>query len=148
VAQPWGATLRVDYYMKLILFADGGSRGNPGPSAAGAVLFDTKRKKIAEIKKFLGHATSNQAEYSAALLGIKKAQMLGATEIEIFLDSKLVVEQLAGNWKIKDLHLKKIAEKIQTQLAQFENWKIKHVPRTQNREADRLVNEALNLNDQ
>ena len=129
--------------MKLKLFSDGGARGNPGPAAAGAILKNSTGETVAQISQFLGDATNNQAEYFAALLGVQKAVELGATEIEILLDSKLVVEQVAGRWKIKDLELKKIAEKIHAVLGKFKNWEISHIPREKNQEADALVNQVL-----
>ena len=94
--------------MKFTLFSDGAARGNPGPAAAGAILRNLKKEEVAAISKFLGKATNNQAEYAAVILGLEKALEFNSTEIEIFLDSKLVVEQLAGRWKIKDLKLKKL----------------------------------------
>jgi len=129
--------------MKLKLFSDGGARGNPGPAAAGAVLQNSVGETVGSFSQFLGDATNNQAEYFAALLGVQKAVELGATEIEILLDSKLVVEQVAGRWKIKDLELKKIAEKIHAVLGKFKNWEISHIPREKNQEADALVNQVL-----
>ena len=129
--------------MQLTLYADGGTRGNPGPSAAGAVLKDSSGKVIARISKFLGTATNNQAEYAALIFGCEKACELGATELSIFLDSELVVEQISGRWKIKVPHLKKAAEKAHALLAGFKKWEIKHIPREKNFEADKLVNDVL-----
>ncbi len=129
--------------MKFTLFSDGAARGNPGPAAAGAILRNLKKEEVAAISKFLGKATNNQAEYAAVILGLEKALEFNSTEIEIFLDSKLVVEQLAGRWKIKDLKLKKLAEKAHTLLAKFQKWEIAHIPRAQNKKADSLANQAL-----
>ncbi|MCF7836147.1 ribonuclease HI family protein [Candidatus Gracilibacteria bacterium] len=129
--------------MKLTILSDGGARGNPGPAAAGAVLRNSTGETVGSFSQFLGDATNNQAEYFAALLGIQKAAELGAVEVEILLDSKLVVEQVAGRWKIKDLELKKLAEKIHAILPKFQSWKISHIPREKNREADALVNQVL-----
>lgn len=129
--------------MKITLFADGATRGNPGVSSAGALLLDTQGNKLAGISKFLGEATNNQAEYAAVIFGLKKALELKATEIEIFLDSKLVVEQVSGRWKIKEVHLKQAVEKVHALLQKFSNWKIQHVPREKNSKADDLANQAL-----
>ncbi len=131
---------------KIIIFSDGGARDNPGPAGVGAVLLNPVGAEVATVSKFLGNATNNQAEYVAAGLGLKKALDLGATEVEIFLDSKLVVEQLNGRWKIKDLELKKLAEKIHTLLVKLEKWEISHVPRAQNKRADALANQAMDAN--
>lgn len=129
---------------KLVLFADGGSRGNPGPAAAGAVLRDSAGETVAEIERFLGsRVTNNQAEYAAVVFGCAKAVALGATELSIFLDSKLIVEQLSGRWKIKNLELRIAAEKVHAQLTLLKKWKISHIPRAENRAADRLVNRIL-----
>ena len=131
------------HIMKITLFSDGGARGNPGPAAAGAILRSSTGEELATISKFLGTATNNQAEYTAMILGIEKALELSATEVQIFLDSKLVVEQISGRWKIKDLGLRKLAENAHTFLAKFKKWEISHVPREKNREADALANRAL-----
>lgn len=129
--------------MRLKLFADGGSRGNPGPAACGAVLYDSADKIVAEVAEFLGDLTNNQAEYAGVLFGIRKALTLGATEISIHLDSKLVVEQVSGRWKIKDLKLRKVVGKIYAELAQLSKWEISHIPRAKNAAADALVNQVL-----
>ncbi len=129
--------------MKLTLFSDGAARGNPGPAAAGAIIQNLKKEKVAAISKFLGKATNNQAEYAAVILGLKKALEFNPTEVEIFLDSKLVVEQLAGRWKIKDLKLKELAEKTHALLVKFQRWEIAHIPRAQNKKADSLANQIL-----
>ncbi|MFH0834081.1 MAG: ribonuclease HI family protein [Patescibacteria group bacterium] len=129
--------------MKLSLFCDGGARGNPGPAAAAAVIFDSTKNKIAEVAEFLGDMTNNRAEYFGVVLGLQKALEFHPTEIEIFLDSKLAVEQISGRWKIKDLELKKLAEKVHALLVRVPKWKIAHVAREKNRDADRLVNQVL-----
>jgi len=128
---------------KLTLFCDGGARGNPGPAAAGAVIQNSAGETLASVAQFLGDATNNQAEYAAVILGIRKALEFQPTELAIFLDSKLAVEQISGRWKIKDLNLKKLAEKAHTGLAQIPKWKIAHIAREKNCEADRLVNQTL-----
>lgn len=129
--------------MKLMLFSDGGARGNPGPAAAGAVIKNSDKETVATIAKFLGDATNNQAEYMAVILGIQKALEFHPAEIEIFVDSKLAVEQISGRWKIKDLKLKKLAEKVHVGLSQIPKWKIAHIAREKNHEADQLVNQVL-----
>jgi probable phosphoglycerate mutase len=128
---------------ELILYADGGSRGNPGPAAAGAVLQDGAGQVVARVSQFFARATNNQAEYAAVILGVAKALELGASELKIFLDSKLIVEQVSGRWKVKDLEIKKAVEKLHALLQKLERWEIQHVPREKNQAADALVNAEL-----
>jgi ribonuclease HI len=129
--------------MKLLLFSDGGARGNPGPAAAGAVIQNAAGETLTTIAKFLGETTNNQAEYAGVILGIQKALEFQPTEIQIFLDSKLAVEQISGRWKIKDLNMKKLVEKAHAGLVQIPKWEISHIARAKNREADQLVNDVL-----
>jgi len=129
--------------MKITLFADGGSRGNPGPAAAGAVLLDEDGQVIAEVQRYLGTATNNEAEYAAVIFGLEQAVMLGCTEMAIRLDSKLIVEQLSGRWKIKDIKMRRAAEKAHVYLAQIGSWELAHVRREANTAADALVNAEL-----
>lgn len=128
---------------KLKIFCDGGARGNPGPAAAGAVIQNSAGATLATVAKFLGTATNNQAEYAAVILGIQKALEFKPDELEIFLDSKLAVEQISGRWKIKDLELKKLVEKAHVGLAKIPKWKIDHIVRAKNKTADQLVNQVL-----
>lgn len=130
--------------MGVVIYTDGGARGNPGPAGAGAVI-KKGEETVATIKKFLGEKqTNNWAEYEAVSLALQKAKELGLTEdIEFRLDSKLVVEQLLGNWKIKEASLKPQVAKIKAQLAGFGRVRFCHVPREENAEADALVNEAI-----
>lgn len=130
---------------RVIIYTDGGARNNPGPAAAGVVIYEGD-KKIIELKHFLGSQTNNWAEYEALALALTEAKRLGFAErmIEARLDSKLVVEQLSGNWKIKEPTLKPQWAKVRTLITtDFPNITFKHIPREQNKEADRLVNEAL-----
>ncbi|MBI2329770.1 ribonuclease HI family protein [Candidatus Daviesbacteria bacterium] len=134
--------------MKLIVYTDGASRGNPGPASYGFIIYDESGKLLYEEGKYIGITTNNVAEYTAvleALRTIKKNFAKGSVNIEIFADSKLVVEQLSGRYKIKSPHLKPIIEKIQ--LLSFELGGVihGHVPRLKNTEADRLANLALDL---
>lgn len=128
----------------VIINTDGGARGNPGPAAAGAVIaYDGKK---AEVKKYLGdNLTNNWAEYEAVLLALAEAKRLGLAgrAIEFRADSKLVVEQVSGNWKIKEPSLKPKVAEIRALLSDFPGSRFVYVPREENKEADRLVNEAL-----
>lgn len=129
---------------KLLLFTDGGSRGNPGPAGCGIFIADENMNPLKKWYRFLGETTNNIAEYTAIKIGIEKCIEMGATEIEARADSKLVIEQLSGNFKIKNENLRKIFLEIQEILADW-NGKITyiHIPREQNKEADRLSNVAM-----
>lgn len=129
----------------VVVYTDGGARGNPGPAAVGVVVFNDG-EKVAEVKQYLGERqTNNWAEYEAVIVGLGKLleMLLRDRDIEFRLDSQLVVEQLKGNWKIKEPELKKQAQKVRDLLANFKTVTFTYVPREENKEADRLVNEAL-----
>ena len=129
---------------KIIIYTDGGARGNPGPAGAGAVLHDGA--KIHELKKYLGDPqTNNWAEYEAVALALvfAKEKGLAGREIEVRMDSKLVVEQVLGHWKIKEPTLKPQVAKVRALLVDFPKYHFTHIPREENGEADRLVNEAI-----
>lgn len=128
----------------MFIYTDGGARGNPGPAGAGVVILDGK--KTVEFKRYLGSPqTNNWAEYEAVVLALSEAKRLGLAgrEIEVRMDSKLVVEQILGNWKIKEPTLKPQVAKVRALLADFPKFHFVHVPREDNAEADRLVNEAI-----
>jgi ribonuclease HI len=122
---------------------DGGSRGNPGPAAIAAVVTDEAGNELAERAETIGEATNNVAEYRALLLGIKLARELGAEEVELVADSMLTVEQVRGNWKVKQEHLRPLRERVVGALAGFDSWSIRHVKRGENERADELLNDAL-----
>jgi ribonuclease HI len=128
---------------KLVLHVDGGARGNPGPAAIGVVIADSHGEVIDELAERIGVATNNVAEYEALLRGVARAAELGATELELINDSELVAKQLTGAYKVKNPGIKPLHERARTALAGFERWQIRSVPRAQNADADRLVNEAL-----
>ena len=130
--------------MKLLVYTDGWARGNPGPAGCGVFITDSTGKCVEKRFKYLGVATNNIAEYMGALLGVSRAIELGATSIELRADSKLVVEQLSGNYKVKNLELKKIFLEIQGIVGKW--WgeiTYIHIFREQNIEADRLSNVAM-----
>jgi ribonuclease HI len=133
VAGPQSVTINVD----------GGSRGNPGPAAVAAVATDPDGEVLAERAETIGEATNNVAEYRALLLGIELAGELGAKRTEFVGDSKLIVEQVKGNWKVKQDHLRPLHRQAQAALANLGNWSIRHVRRGENERADELLNEAL-----
>jgi ribonuclease HI len=129
---------------KLVVNVDGGARGNPGPAAIGAVIQGSGGEVLEERGERIGAATNNVAEYRALLLGIERAADLGATELELVGDSELVVRQVKGEYKVKDATLRELHAEVLRALRPFgESWSIRHVRRSQNAEADRLVNEAL-----
>jgi ribonuclease HI len=122
---------------------DGGSRGNPGPAAIAAVVTDESGDPLAERSETIGEATNNVAEYRALLLGISLAKELGADEAEFVGDSMLIVEQVRGNWKVKQEHLRPLHTKVRDALRDFGDWSIRHVKRGENERADELLNDAL-----
>jgi ribonuclease HI len=130
---------------EVLIYTDGGARGNPGPAGAGAVICDGVRK-VAEISKYLGRQTNNWAEYEAVALALKKAKQLGFTKrkIEVRLDSQLVTEQLSNNWQIKEETLFPQFIKVHNMLvADFSDIRFVYVPREKNKEADALANKAM-----
>ena len=129
--------------MKLITYTDGGSRSNPGPAATGIVVKDADGKILASYGEYLGVATNNVAEYAAIISALKKARELGATEVECLADSKLVIEQLSGNWKVKEPSLQKMWLEAWNLLQNFQDYKLKHILRAKNSEADAEVNKIL-----
>lgn len=129
--------------MRLVVHVDGGSRGNPGPAAAAAVLSTPDGDVVGEAKETIGVATNNVAEYQAVLLGLRTAAELGATEVELVNDSELVAKQLTGAYKVKHAAMKPLYLETLAALEGFERWSIRSVPRAQNADADALVNQAL-----
>ena len=125
------------------MYADGGARGNPGPAGSGAVLLDEDGKVIAELMRFLGHATNNVAEYTALIIGLEEALRHDIDHLDVRMDSLLVVQQMKGVWKIKHPGLRPLALRAGELLAQFPNRTIEHVPRELNSLADALVNRAI-----
>ncbi len=128
---------------RLVVNVDGGSRGNPGPAAIGVVVSSPEGEILDELGETIGDATNNVAEYRALLRGIEHATELGGTELELIGDSELVVKQVRGEYRVKDAGLKPLHAQVKAALAGLGSWSIHNVPREQNAEADRLVNEAL-----
>jgi len=129
--------------VKAILYADGAARGNPGPAGAGAVLLDAGGHVLAELTKSLGTATNNVAEYTALIIGLEEAKRRGVDDIDVRMDSLLVVEQMNGRWKIKHPNMKPLALRAGELLASFRTRTIAHVPREENTIADALSNKAI-----
>jgi ribonuclease HI len=129
--------------VKLVVHVDGGSRGNPGPAAAAAVLSTPDGDVVDEAAVTLGTATNNVAEYRGLLLGLERAAALGATEIEVINDSELIAHPVTGRYKVKHPDMKPLHAEALRALGGFERWSIRPVPRAQNADADALVNQAL-----
>ena len=137
---------------KIIIYTDGGSRGNPGPAGMGVVIANEKGKMVKEYSGFLGVKTNNEAEYEAVIFGLKKIKaLLGKekiknTEIEFRLDSQLIARQLNGEYKIEEERLFPLFIKIWNLKMNFGTIKFSEIPRERNKEADRLANEAMDGN--
>ena len=130
--------------MKVIVEADGGSRGNPGPAGYGSVVFTADRGVVlAESKQAIGRATNNVAEYRGLIAGLEEAAKLGATDVDVQMDSKLVVEQMSGRWKVKHPDLAVLHQQATALSTQFGRISYTWIPRAKNTHADRLANEAM-----
>jgi broad specificity phosphatase PhoE/ribonuclease HI len=130
--------------VKVLMEADGGSRGNPGPAGYGSVVFTADRGAVlAEAKQAIGRATNNVAEYRGLIAGLEEAVGLGATEVSVQMDSKLVVEQMSGRWKVKHPDLIELNRQARALASQFERVSYRWIPRAKNSHADRLANEAM-----
>lgn len=127
----------------LVIEADGGSRGNPGPAAYGAVVRDgTTGNLLAERADYLGVATNNVAEYTGLLVALQVCAALGDVRVDVRMDSKLVVEQMTGAWKIKHENMRALAAQVRAAINPA-HVRYQWIPRERNRDADRLVNESL-----
>ena len=134
-----------------VIRTDGAARGNPGPASLGAALYDLRRPDArdpravpdASISDYLGIQTNNVAEYTGTVRALELARELGAVEVHLLLDSKLIVEQLSGRWRVKDAKLIPLWSQARGTLGGFRRWTAAHVPRAQNSVADALANEAI-----
>ncbi len=131
----------------VVIFADGGSRGNPGPSASGFVIMDNKNNVLARGGEYLGITTNNQAEYHGVRLGLEKALEMGLKSVDFRLDSMLVVNQMNGVYTIKNRDLWPINERIRDLMSKFDHVSYHHVPRDMNQLADSEVNKTLDAHD-
>ncbi len=129
------------------IYTDGGSRGNPGPAASGAVLRwveDGREGEIvAEASRYLGHDTNNQAEYTAIVIGLEKALELGAETVELVMDSELACKQLNGQYRVKNPEIAKRFLEVKILMGTFRKVTVRHVLRAQNKDADSVVNRVL-----
>ena len=131
---------------EVVIYCDGGSRGNPGPSAIGAVVLDPSTdppRRLAVVSARIGITTNNVAEYRALIAGLEAAAPFGARRARVRADSKLVVEQVKGAWKVRQPHLRPLFEEARKLLSGYDEVDVAHVPRAENVDADALVNAAL-----
>ena len=132
--------------MHLIIHTDGGARGNPGPAAAGVVVRDAKDGQVVHQRGvFLGEVTNNVAEYRGLLVGLEFAASMKADEVTVKSDSELLVKQMTGEYRVKSEALKVLFEQANELVQAFDRCTFQHVPRQQNKDADCLVNRAINL---
>jgi probable phosphoglycerate mutase len=129
--------------LRVAIEADGGSRGNPGPAGYGAVVLSPAGEVLAEAAEAIGRATNNVAEYRGLIAGLDAALALGATQVDVRMDSKLVVEQMSGRWQIKHPDMKPLALQAKSLVRQFDKVSFSWIPRERNKHADRLANEAM-----
>ena len=131
--------------LRLTIYSDGAARGNPGPAGAGVQILDEAGRVVDESQRYLGEATNNVAEYSALLLGLERAKALGGTALELRADSELIVKQMRGEYRVRNAALQELCSRAHALAAGFESVRYVHVPREQNRGADRLANRAIDL---
>ena len=129
--------------MRIIAYADGASRGNPGPAAYGAVLCDADGRELDAWGNPIGRATNNVAEYHGAIAAVEAALNRGATDLELRLDSELIVRQLQGRYRVKHKLLKPLFEQLTALIDQLDSFQPTHVRRRLNQRADGLANDAL-----
>ncbi|GAA1276650.1 hypothetical protein GCM10009609_44550 [Pseudonocardia aurantiaca] len=130
--------------MKVVVEADGGSRGNPGPAGYGAVVLDPATEEVlAERAEGLGVTTNNVAEYQGLIAGLRAAIELGATEVDVRMDSKLVVEQMSGRWKVKHPAMQPLALEAGRLVREIGPVRFEWIPRLRNSRADALANRAM-----
>jgi ribonuclease HI len=133
---------------EVVVYCDGGARGNPGPAAIGALVVDPSTSpptRLATVSERIGVATNNVAEYRACIAGLEAARAFPSRAIRVRADSMLVVEQLKGHWRVKQAHLRPLRERVLSLLDDYDEVDIAHVRREQNADADALVNAALDL---
>ena len=130
--------------MRLLIHTDGAARGNPGPAGAGAILRDAATGEVlAEVAQGLGRATNNVAEWTAVRLALEEARRLGASRVDLRMDSELVARQITGIYRVKHPDLKPIHAEVMAMLRGFDGYTVGHVPRELNKDADRLSNVAI-----
>jgi len=128
------------------IWTDGGSRGNPGPCGAGGVIKDSNGVIIAEVSEYLGVQTNNYAEYKALYLTLQKAIFLGLKDVQVYMDSKLVVEQMNKRWKVKNENIIPLYNELNDLIPKFDSILFIHIRRFLNTHADKLANDAMDSN--
>jgi ribonuclease HI len=129
---------------RLVIHTDGAARGNPGLAGAGAVLRDAADGSlVSELAVFLGERTNNYAEWTAVALALEEAVLIGATHVDLRMDSQLVARQISGRYRVKHPDLQPIHARVMGLLTRFAGYTVGHVPRELNKEADRLSNVAI-----
>lgn len=131
-------------YKSITIYTDGGARGNPGPAGIGVVVYDGDGRIINKISHYIGKKTNNQAEYQALIAGLNEAIELKAEAVKCFLDSELVMKQMRGEYKVKNENIKDLYLTAQDLAKKIAKVSFHHVPREKNKEADLLVNKAIN----
>lgn len=130
----------------LTIYIDGSVEGNPGPGAIGVVILNDEGEVVEAWGEAIGQATNNQAEYRALLAALETARQLGASEVTIRSDSQLLVRQFSGEYRVKDAMLRPLHERARALAGRFRGFRLEHIPREQNRAADRLANRARRMN--
>lgn len=130
----------------LTIYIDGSVQGNPGPGAIGVVILNGDGQVMEAWGEAIGEVTNNQAEYRALLAALEKARRLGAAEVTIRSDSQLLVRQFSGEYRVKDAKLRPLHERARALAGRFQSFQLEHIPREENRAADRLANRARRVN--
>jgi len=130
---------------EIIAHIDGASRGNPGPAAAGFILTDSTGTQLQAKAHVLGKTTNNVAEYTSLIKALEAARQIGAEKLTVFSDSELLVKQIRGKYRVRSEQIRPLFQQAVDMLGRFKDWKVRHITRENNREADGLVNQALNL---
>ena len=128
---------------KVLIYTDGGARGNPGPAAIGIVIYDSLQKEMQRHKEYIGETTNNQAEYKALIKALQMALKMGAQTLVCYLDSELVVKQMQGHYRIREEGIAMLTTEALKLISKFKQVEFIHIPRAKNKLADQLVNEAL-----
>ncbi|WP_028307571.1 ribonuclease HI family protein [Desulfitibacter alkalitolerans] len=129
--------------MEIKIYTDGASRGNPGKAAVGVIIYDLDGQILKKDNEYIGVTTNNVAEYKAVIRGLELAVGLGASGVKLYADSQLLVKQLSGEYRVKNEGLKPLYENVKALTRNFKNFAAIHIPREQNKEADKLANMAL-----
>ena len=127
----------------MVVYADGASRGNPGPASIGAVVYDASGREVQTVSRRIGRATNNEAEYQAAIAGLETALALGASQVSLRMDSELVVRQIEHRYKVRNPRLQPMFARVMELRRRFREFDVESIPRAMNKRADELANQAL-----